>query len=151
MASRTLIPENPVTWLRVAYWTGAIIDAKAFFLFLFPGFLPIITQSVFNLDAPNESNLELVLLRRLLALFDLGWTLLLIWADRKPLERKGIMLLTVFPIITGILILRTLTGIQTTVSVYYSITSGVFGLLFLFFGYSYLINCGWFQRMIDKR
>jgi len=100
---------------------------------------------------PDETNLELVLLRRLLALFDLGWTLLLIWADRKPLERKGIMLLTAFPIITGILVLRTLTGIQTTVSMYYSITSGVFVLLFLFFGYSYLINCGWFVRMINKR
>ena len=31
-----------------------------------------------------------------------GWTILLIWADRKPYERKGILLITVFPVITGL-------------------------------------------------
>ena len=34
----------------------------------------------------------------------LGWTFLLIWADRKPLERKGVLLLTAFPVVTGILL-----------------------------------------------
>lgn len=29
------------------------------------------------------------------AVFTLGWILLLVWADRKPVERKGVMLLTV--------------------------------------------------------
>lgn len=33
-----------------------------------------------------------------------GWTVLLIWADRKPLERKGVLLITVFPVITGIML-----------------------------------------------
>jgi hypothetical protein len=27
----------------------------------------------------------------------LAWTVLLLWADRKPMERKGVLLLTVFP------------------------------------------------------
>ncbi len=31
----------------------------------------------------------------------LGWTFLLIWADRKPLERRFVMLLTVFPVVFG--------------------------------------------------
>jgi hypothetical protein len=31
-----------------------------------------------------------------------GWTFLLIWADRKPLERKGVPLLTVAPVILGL-------------------------------------------------
>ncbi len=34
----------------------------------------------------------------------LGWVALLIWADRKPVERKDILLLTIFPVITGLLI-----------------------------------------------
>jgi hypothetical protein len=34
----------------------------------------------------------------------LGWSFLLIWADRKPLERKGVILLTVFPVITGLIL-----------------------------------------------
>jgi len=33
----------------------------------------------------------------------LGWTFLLIWADQKPVERKGILLLTIFPVISGLL------------------------------------------------
>ena len=33
-----------------------------------------------------------------------GWTLLLIWADRKPMERKGVLLLTAFPVCTGLLL-----------------------------------------------
>ena len=31
----------------------------------------------------------------------IGWTALLIWADRKPLERKGILIITVCPVIIG--------------------------------------------------
>jgi len=30
-----------------------------------------------------------------------GWTALLVWADRKPLERKAILMLTTFPVIFG--------------------------------------------------
>jgi hypothetical protein len=33
-----------------------------------------------------------------------GWTALLVWADRKPVERKGILVITVFPVITGLLL-----------------------------------------------
>jgi len=29
----------------------------------------------------------------------LAWTVLLIWGDRKPVERRGVLLLTVFPLI----------------------------------------------------
>jgi len=34
----------------------------------------------------------------------LGWTVLLIWADQKPVERKGILLLTIFPVISGLIV-----------------------------------------------
>jgi len=34
----------------------------------------------------------------------LDWALLLIWADKKPVDRKGVLLLTVYPAITGIII-----------------------------------------------
>ena len=32
------------------------------------------------------------------------WAFVLFWADRKPVERKGILLLTIFPVVIGILI-----------------------------------------------
>jgi hypothetical protein len=144
------IPQNPVSWLRAAFWTGAIVDAKAFLLFFFPSFLPAISKAVFNWDIPGESDFALLSLRRLVAIFDLAWTLLLIWAAHKPVERKGVMLLTVFPILTGILILRFLSCIYTNVSIAYSITNGVFVILFIFFAFSYLVNCRWFAKGGNK-
>ncbi|MCG2715800.1 MAG: hypothetical protein L6422_05875 [Candidatus Marinimicrobia bacterium] len=33
-----------------------------------------------------------------------GWTVLLIWADRKPIERKGVLLITVFPVLLGLVV-----------------------------------------------
>ncbi len=34
----------------------------------------------------------------------IGWTVLLLWADRKPVERKGVLVITVFPVVIGLLI-----------------------------------------------
>ena len=31
-----------------------------------------------------------------------GWTALLLWADRRPMERKGVLPLTVLPVIAGL-------------------------------------------------
>ena len=42
----------------------------------------------------------------------LSWTVLLLWADRKPMERKGVLLLTVFPALTCLVI----TGIASVVT-----------------------------------
>jgi hypothetical protein len=39
-----------------------------------------------------------------------GWTVLLLWANVKPLERRGVLIITVFPVITG-LALTTLYGL----------------------------------------
>ena len=33
-----------------------------------------------------------------------GWTVLLLWGAANPIERRDILLLTVFPVITGILL-----------------------------------------------
>jgi len=32
-----------------------------------------------------------------------SWTFLLIWADRKPVARKGVLLLTASPVVRGLL------------------------------------------------
>ena len=31
-----------------------------------------------------------------------GWSLLLIWGYQRPVERRGLLLLTIFPVITGL-------------------------------------------------
>jgi len=33
-----------------------------------------------------------------------GWTLLLLWAVRKPIERRAVILLTAFPVVFGLFV-----------------------------------------------
>ena len=35
----------------------------------------------------------------------IGWTLLLLWAVRKPIERRVVILLTAFPVVLGMFII----------------------------------------------
>ena len=78
-----------VRWLRVSYWVGAVTDAIAALRMLFP---------------QSADSVEYRYALALGASVILGWAFLLIWADRKPVERKGVLLLTLFPVITGIIL-----------------------------------------------
>ena len=74
--------------LRVAYWIGAILDALAFVQLAFP------TVGFRMLRASIEPTPAVVFAFEFAAGLMLGWTLLLIWADRKPLERRMVLPLT---------------------------------------------------------
>ena len=64
----------------------------------------------------------------------LGWTILLIWADRKPLERKGILLLTAFPVVSGLLLAELYAVASGIISFERMFPTGIFlvGLITLF-------------------
>ena len=81
--------KNKIIWLRISCWVGAIADGIVTFRMLFP-------KIAYGVEYRYALGLGASLM--------LGWTFLLVWADRKPLERKGVLLLTVFPVITGILL-----------------------------------------------
>ena len=81
--------KNKIIWLRISYWVGAIVDGLATLRMLFP-------KIAYGVEYRYALGLGASLM--------LGWTFLLVWADRKPLERKGVLLLTVFPVVTGILL-----------------------------------------------
>jgi hypothetical protein len=89
--------EKKISWLRRSYWVGAVADA----LTLIPMLSPKAGGSMFGFeefDPPVEYRYAMGLGASLMA----GWTLLLVWADRKPVERKGVLPLTIFPVIFGI-------------------------------------------------
>jgi hypothetical protein len=89
--------QNQIRLLRVSFWAGVIVDLLAAIQL----FLPQLWASMggFATYAPNSTlNFALVVAGSLM----FGWTLLLVWADRKPLERKTILLLTVFPVVAGL-------------------------------------------------
>ena len=73
----------------------------------------------------------------------LGWTFLLIWADRKPLERKGVLLLTVFPVVSGLLLAEFYAVVSGIMSFEKMLPTGIFltGLIALF-SFSYFNSKG---------
>ena len=68
-----------------------------------------------------------------------GWSCLLIWADRKPVERRGVLLITIFPVLLGL----AMSGLFAVESHFITISAviptwTVQGLLAILFGGSYL-------------
>jgi len=45
-----------------------------------------------------------------------GWTFLLIWAVRKPIERRAVILLTAFPVVFGIFIVTLIGFLEGNIS-----------------------------------
>jgi predicted CoA-binding protein len=85
------MPE--IRWLRVSYWVGAIADAAAAVAML----VPEAGRAVYGIKG-FEPGPDYRYAMRLGASLMLGWTVLLLWADRKPLERRGVLPITVFVI-----------------------------------------------------
>ncbi len=94
---RILLIKMPY-WLGIAadaIWTAALFSPEIFgFLTSNPDFNPDIqTRQIMGIGGSLMA----------------GWTLLLIWAVRKPVERRVVSLLTAFPVVFGIFFV-TLTG-----------------------------------------
>lgn len=83
--------------LRISYWFGAIFDG----ILVIPMLFPRIGGAMFGIEGFEPGN-EYRYAMMIGASLMLGWTILLIWADRKPIERKGILALTI-PIIMGMI------------------------------------------------
>ncbi len=106
--------KNKIFWLRLSYWIGAIIDGFVAIQMVLPGFWASFNSITSHLSSP-ELNYALGTGASLM----LGWTILLLWADRKPVERKGILLITVIPVILGMMlnnIVSTTSGLKTVTS-----------------------------------
>jgi hypothetical protein len=90
--------KRQVLLLRIACWAGAILDGAM----LPPMLIPSIGGAMFgisNFHPGPEYMYAMYVGASLMA----GWTVLLLWADRKPVERRGVILLTVIPVLTGLI------------------------------------------------
>ncbi|WP_433229674.1 hypothetical protein [Actinomadura formosensis] len=84
--------------LHAAYWIGAVADALA----LIPLLVPKAAEVMLGLDgfAPGS---DYRYAAGIAAALMAGWTVLLVWADRRPVERRGVLLLTVCPVLIGLI------------------------------------------------
>ena len=91
--------------IKFPYWLGIVADALWAVGLLVPQVFGVLTGNPdFNPD------LQFRLVMGIAGSIMTGWTLLLLWAVRKPIERRFIILLTAFPVVFGISIV-TLIGI----------------------------------------
>ena len=90
--------EKAILWLRIGYRTGAVMDGLVAVGMIFPQLL----KRAYGLT-DFQPGPPFVFAMRFGAALMLGWTALLLWADRKPAERRGILLLTVFVVVGLIL------------------------------------------------
>ena len=82
-------------FIRTCYYIGALADLIATLPLIFPD----LAKLMFGLDSSGY-----LYVSRIGASLMLGWTSLLLWGSYKPIERRGILLLTVFPVLIGLLI-----------------------------------------------
>ena len=95
--------DKKYAFIRFTYWYGAILD----FLVFLDMIISIMFE--FSVSIPNVStDISYKYQTGTGAFLMLGWTILLIWADRKPIERKDVLLLTVIPVVIGITVINIL-------------------------------------------
>jgi len=116
--------EASIRWLRASYIAGGVADLVIGILILVPS---------------RMGETEFRYAMGVGATMVFGWTALLLWAYMKPVERKGVLLLTIFPVITGLIA----TGIWAAASGFFPlqriVPTSVLGLaLILLMGFSYL-------------
>jgi hypothetical protein len=88
------VKDRAVLWLRISYWAGALLDFIAAIIMVFPSlFLEINQPSAFQADF--EYRYAMGMGTPLM----IGWTVLLAWADRKPVERKGVLPITLLVVV----------------------------------------------------
>ena len=95
--------KKKLLFIRFTYWFGAFLDLLVFLDMIMSIILEL------SISLPNVSTeISYKYQTGTGAFLMLGWTFLLIWADHEPVERKFILLLTIIPVILGIMVLNIL-------------------------------------------
>lgn len=88
-----------IRWLRASYRAGAILDVFAALSMLSPSLF-----AASNGLSGFRPGIEYRYAMGMGASLMLGWTVLLLWADRKPVERRGVLLITIVPVVAGLVV-----------------------------------------------
>ena len=114
---------SKITWLRASYWAGAIADVLIGVLTLMPS---------------RMGETEFRYPMGLAASVMFCWAGLLIWADRKPLERRGVLVPTI-AVVAGLVAVGGYAVASGIFPVRRIIPTTVLGIaLIALFGFSYL-------------
>ncbi|MFX1399572.1 MAG: hypothetical protein ACFFAS_21305, partial [Promethearchaeota archaeon] len=68
----------------------------------------------------------------------LGWTALLLWGFFKPIERRSIFLLTIFPVVSGLILTELIVAPIELMNLWLAQIFGCFSVCFI--GYFFAVN-----------
>jgi len=89
--------RNKLLVIKLAYWLGIVADA------FWAAALSIPSLFGAFIGRPDfEPDFQTRLIMWIGAVLMTGWTLLLIWAVKKPIERRVIILVTAVPVVLGL-------------------------------------------------
>jgi len=128
--------KTKILFLRISYWMGAVLDA----FFVIPLVIPKFGLALFGCKNYTVTT-EFQYVMGVGAALMLGWTFLLIWADRKPVARRGILLLTIFPVKIMLDIYGIFAVIKGAVPVQNQLPNWIIAvILYFLFIFSYVIT-----------
>lgn len=87
-----------IRWLRIACWIGALVDVFFGIALIHPPLLQLallIPQMTVTVEVRTVAGMAASLM--------FAWATLLFWADREPLARKSVLLITCVPNIAGLM------------------------------------------------
>ena len=85
-------------FIRTMYWVGIILDALVGIDIL----QTIVTGQSIGVFVPQLTE-GITYLAIQVAVFMFGWTVLLYWGVRDPINRRALLLMTAFPVVVGLL------------------------------------------------
>jgi len=141
--------KRKILRIRIFYWLGAILDARVGIILLIRRYLEL--PDFIRTNGPSANLLGALQGVGQACALMWGWTFLLIWADRKPLERRGVILLTAFPVVFLLLSNNmhiVLGGFDTVLN--QSINFGIGIILIVFALYCY-IEAGKIEKELKLR
>ena len=89
---------DKIHFIRGIYWYGALLDGVV-------GIFMVISVFTKTLIIPYSStSKEYQFAMGYAAALMFGWTVLLFWGSLKPIERKTVLLMTIFPVVVGLIL-----------------------------------------------
>lgn len=116
--------QRKIRWLKASFLAGAIADIGVGILTLIPARMG---ETMVTYPMALASTLMF------------GWAVLLLWGYRQPVARKGLLVITIFPAITGLMASGVYTAAAGILPVARIVPSTILGLgLIALMGYGYL-------------
>ncbi len=125
--------NNQIRWLKIAFLAGIVTDALA----LIPMLYPPMAKLMWGFDKFSGNYFFAMGYGASLMA---GWTLVLIWAYKRPLERRFIAFLTIIVII-GLVVTEIFAIANGSISINKMIPTWILQFVLLgLFGFSYVIT-----------